>query len=65
MTELNCRDEYGSVVRPMPQVKRCLCEPVLLYQIVQLLLTYDPPIVQRVATLLYEVMQVISYELDR
>ncbi|PAV78254.1 hypothetical protein WR25_17655 isoform D [Diploscapter pachys] len=51
------RDEYGSVVRPMPQVKRCLCEPVLLYQIVQLLLTYDPPIVQRVATLLYEVMQ--------
>lgn len=35
-----------------------LTEPALLYQIVQLLLTYDPSIVQRVATLLHMVMQV-------
>ena len=37
---------------------QALTDPRLLYQIVQLLLTYDPPIVQRVATLLYLVMQV-------
>ncbi|VDN29225.1 unnamed protein product [Cylicostephanus goldi] len=41
----------------MPQVKKSLTEPVLLYQIVQLLLTYDPSIVQRVATLVHLVMQ--------
>ncbi|EYC29231.1 hypothetical protein Y032_0006g2855 [Ancylostoma ceylanicum] len=51
------RDENNSVVRPMPQVKKSLTEPVLLYQIVQLLLTYDPSIVQRVATLVHLVMQ--------
>lgn len=51
------RDENDCVVRPLPQVKRNLSEPVLLYQIVQLLLTYDPAIVQRVASLLLLVMQ--------
>ncbi|VDM52100.1 unnamed protein product, partial [Angiostrongylus costaricensis] len=51
------RDENNSIIRPMPHVKKNLTEPVLLYQIVQLLLTYDPSIVQRVATLLYLVMQ--------
>lgn len=51
------RDENNSVIRPMPHVKKSLTEPVLLYQVVQLLLTYDPSIVQRVATLLYLVMQ--------
>ncbi|WKX89857.1 hypothetical protein Q1695_009030 [Nippostrongylus brasiliensis] len=51
------RDENNSVVRPMPQIKKSLTEPVLLYQIVQLLLTYDPSIVQRVATLIHMVMQ--------
>ncbi|ETN81937.1 DnaJ domain protein [Necator americanus] len=51
------RDENNSIVRPMPQVKKNLTEPVLLYQIVQLLLTYDPSIVQRVATLVHLVMQ--------
>lgn len=53
------RDENDCVVRPLPQVKRNLSEPVLLYQIVQLLLTYDPAIVQRVASLLLLVMQVL------
>nr|CDJ98393.1 Heat shock protein DnaJ domain containing protein [Haemonchus contortus] len=51
------RDDNNSVVRPMPQVKKSLTEPVLLYQVVQLLLTYDPTIVQRVATLVHLVMQ--------
>jgi len=39
-------------------VKKILSEPVLLYQLVQLLITYDPAIVQRVATLINGVMQV-------
>uniref|UniRef100_A0A914BXU0 J domain-containing protein n=1 Tax=Acrobeloides nanus TaxID=290746 RepID=A0A914BXU0_9BILA len=51
------RDESDAVIRPLPKVKKILSEPVLLYQIVQLLLTYDPSIVQRVATLLLHVMQ--------
>ncbi|VDM97385.1 unnamed protein product [Thelazia callipaeda] len=51
------RDENEYVVRPMPQVKRNLSEPLLLYQIVQLLLTYDPAIVQRVASLLLHVIE--------
>lgn len=51
------RDSNNCIVRPLPQIKRSLSEPVLLYQIVQLLLTYDPAIVQRVACLLLHVMQ--------
>ena len=51
-------DESDAVIRPLPKVKKTLSEPVLLYQIVQLLITYDPSIVQRVATLLNHVMQV-------
>ena len=39
-------------------MKKILSEPVLLYQLVQLLITYDPAIVQRVATLINGVMQV-------
>lgn len=52
------RDEYDSVVRPMPAVKQRLTDANLLYHIVQLLLTYEPSIVQRVAILLLLVMQV-------
>ncbi|CAI4221283.1 unnamed protein product [Auanema sp. JU1783] len=51
------RDSYGSVVRPMPGVKLRLTEPVLLYHIVQLLLTYEPSIVKRVATLLLHIIE--------
>lgn len=51
------RDSHDCVVRPMPSVKKQLTEPVLLYQLVQLLLTYEPQIVQRVASLLFLVMQ--------
>ncbi|KAI1707730.1 dnaJ domain-containing protein [Ditylenchus destructor] len=51
------RDASGSIIRPLPRVKKILSEPVLLYQLVQLLLTYDPAIVQRVAHLINDVMQ--------
>jgi len=54
------RDETGAVIRPLPKVKKILSEPVLLYQIVQLLITYDPSIVQRVATLVNAIIQVSS-----
>uniref|UniRef100_A0A0N4Z1M3 J domain-containing protein n=1 Tax=Parastrongyloides trichosuri TaxID=131310 RepID=A0A0N4Z1M3_PARTI len=51
------RDINGAVIRPLPNVKRILSEPILLYQIVQLLLTYDPSIVQRVASIILLIME--------
>lgn len=54
----NFRDNNDSVIRPLPRVKKILSQPILLYPIVQLLLTYDPAIVFRVAQLLSDVMQV-------
>lgn len=55
------RDEGGAVIRPMPHIKKFLSDPVLLYQIAQLLLTYDPKVVQGVATLILDVMQDSPY----
>lgn len=51
------RDEEDAVIRPLPKVKRMLSEPACLAHVVQLLLTFDPILVEKVATLLYEVMQ--------
>ncbi|XP_068620055.1 dnaJ homolog subfamily C member 13 [Battus philenor] len=51
------RDEEDAVIRPLPRVKRILSEPSCLAHVVQLLLTFDPILVEKVATLLYEVMQ--------
>nr|XP_026495433.1 dnaJ homolog subfamily C member 13 isoform X2 [Vanessa tameamea] len=51
------RDEEDAVIRPLPRVKRLLSEPACLAHVVQLLLTFDPILVEKVATLLYEVMQ--------
>lgn len=52
------RDEANAVIRPLPKIKKILSEPVCLYQIVPLILTDDPDIVQRVAALLLAVMEV-------
>ena len=41
------RDSSGSIIRPMPKIKKMLSDPQLLYQLVQLLLTYEPSIVYR------------------
>lgn len=41
----------------MPAVKQRLTDATMLYHIVQLLVTYEPSIVQRVATLLLLIMQ--------
>lgn len=51
------REEDGAIVRPLPRIKQFLSDPSCLPHIVQLLLTFDPVIVVRVATLVSEVMQ--------
>ncbi|KAK2171867.1 hypothetical protein NP493_1017g02051 [Ridgeia piscesae] len=51
------RDVDDAVIRPMPRIKRLLSEAICLPHIVQLLLTFDPILVEKVATLLNLVMQ--------
>lgn len=51
------RDDDDAIIRPFPQVKRLLSDPVCLPHIGQLLLTFDPVLVEKVATLLCEVMR--------
>lgn len=50
------RDTDGAIVRPIPKIKRILSEPTILSHVVQLLLTFDPILVEKVATLLCEIM---------
>ncbi|KAI3379512.1 hypothetical protein SNEBB_010043 [Seison nebaliae] len=50
------RDVEGAIVRPIPRVRRLLADPTILPHIVQLLLTFDPIIVEKVAQLLYEIV---------
>ncbi|XP_072378328.1 dnaJ homolog subfamily C member 13 [Diabrotica undecimpunctata] len=50
------RDADDAVIRPLPKVKRLLSDQATLPNIVQLLLTFDPILVEKVATLLCEVM---------
>ena len=51
------RDADNAVIRPLPRVKRLLSDLQYLPHVVQLLLTFDPVLVERVATLLCEVMR--------
>jgi len=51
------RDEDGAIIRPLPTVKRVLSEPTTLPHIVQLLLTFDPVLVEQVAILLYSILE--------
>ncbi|XP_012235865.1 dnaJ homolog subfamily C member 13 isoform X2 [Linepithema humile] len=51
------RDADDAVIRPLPRVKRLLSDLQYLPHIVQLLLTFDPILVERVATLLCEIMR--------
>ena len=52
------RDEDGAIVRPLPKVKRLLSDATCFPHIVQLLLTFDPLLVEKVlgADLLFVVM---------
>lgn len=55
------RDSEDAIVRPIPRAKRLLSEPNTLPHIVQLLLTFDPRLVEKVVTLLNSVMLVRSF----
>lgn len=50
------RDSEGLIIRPFPRVKQYLSDPTTLPHVVQLLLTFDPALVEKVATLLTLVM---------
>lgn len=51
------RDADGAVIRPLPKAKRLLSDPSCLPHIAQLLMTFDPVLVEKVATLLLQIMQ--------
>ncbi|KAG8516257.1 DnaJ subfamily C member 13, partial [Galemys pyrenaicus] len=51
------RDQDNAIIRPLPRVKRLLSDSACLPHIIQLLLTFDPILVEKVAILLYHVMQ--------
>ncbi|XP_016348350.1 dnaJ homolog subfamily C member 13-like [Sinocyclocheilus anshuiensis] len=51
------RDQDNAIIRPLPKVKRLISDSTCLPHIVQLLLTFDPILVEKVANLLYLVMQ--------
>uniref|UniRef100_A0A3Q2XC25 DnaJ heat shock protein family (Hsp40) member C13 n=1 Tax=Hippocampus comes TaxID=109280 RepID=A0A3Q2XC25_HIPCM len=51
------RDQDNSIIRPLPKIKRMISDSACLPHIVQLLLTFDPILVEKVANVLYLVMQ--------
>ncbi|CAG9859086.1 unnamed protein product [Phyllotreta striolata] len=51
------RDADDAIIRPLPKVKRLLSDQAVLPNVVQLLLTFDPILVEKVANLLCEVMK--------
>ena len=56
-TNYPSRDADGAIIRPLPTVKRVLSEPNSLPHIVQLLVTFDPVLVEQVAILLFHIME--------
>ena len=51
------KNENGAIISPLPRIKKFLTDSTCLPHIIQLLLTFDPTIVERVSTLLISVMQ--------
>lgn len=51
------RDSDDAIIRPLPKVKRLLSDQVCLPHLVQLVLTFDPVLVEKIAILLCEVMK--------
>ena len=51
------RDSDRAIIRPLPTVKRVLSDTSHLPHIVQLLLTFDPVLVERVAVLLHHILE--------
>lgn len=52
-----CRNKEGAIIWPMSRIKQVLSNDNCLHHIVQLLLTFDPVIVEKVATLLYKIVE--------
>ena len=50
------RDKDGAIIRPIPRCKRMLCDHNCLPHLVQLLLTFDPIIVEKTSVLLSDIM---------
>ncbi|ETE67442.1 DnaJ-like subfamily C member 13, partial [Ophiophagus hannah] len=50
-------DQDNAIIRPLPKVKRLLSDNTCLPHIIQLLLTFDPILVEKVAMLLFHIMQ--------
>ncbi|CAH8642884.1 unnamed protein product [Schistosoma rodhaini] len=55
------RDLHGGVVRPLPKPRRAISDMNCLPHLIQLLLTFDPPLVERVVSLLHAVMDQNPY----
>ncbi len=51
------KDEDGAIIRPLPKVKQELSSQTHLPHLVQLLLTFEPVLVEKVTTLLYLVLE--------
>ncbi|CAM4760310.1 unnamed protein product [Rotaria magnacalcarata] len=52
------RDQVtGAIIRPFPKIKRLLNDPTCLPHLVQLLLTFDPSLVEKIVTLLNTLAQ--------
>lgn len=52
------RDQVtGAIIRPFPKIKRLLNDPTCLPHLVQLLLTFDPNLVEKVVNLLNALVQ--------
>lgn len=51
------RDTDNAIIRPIPRIKRLLSDQTCLPHIVQLLLTFDPLIVEKVSLLVYLIIQ--------
>ncbi|XP_075443221.1 dnaJ homolog subfamily C member 13 isoform X3 [Ascaphus truei] len=51
------RDQDNAIIRPLPKVKRLLTDNTCLPHFTQLLLTFDPILVEKVSILLYHIMQ--------
>ncbi|XP_013915445.1 PREDICTED: dnaJ homolog subfamily C member 13 [Thamnophis sirtalis] len=49
------RDQDNAIIRPLPKVKRLLSDNTCLPHIIQLLLTFDPILVEKVAILLFQI----------
>lgn len=51
------KNESGAIISPLPRIKKFLSDSTCLPHLIQLLLTFDPTLVERVSSLLISIMQ--------